>query len=851
MRKQHCTYELRSRRVSQPVGCTTGVTETGSRPVGTNSEAPHENHGEQHAVPEPRTSLGSPLSGIDNTLYQPTESDLFEETANQQRSYVTDMMNSGSRLVGMNNGTSPDYLDMILPDSPLSGIDNTLYQPTESDLFEETANQQRSYVTDMMNSGSRLAGMNNGTSPDYLDMILPNLPEMLIEDDALLQVHHGFQSAVTSNSETALCSGADNILYQLAAPDFFPCSFNSPDSVADVPLPESFIARNENRDIFQESRQSLAIHQTDEGQQTPAINASLACGDKTASSSKPSSSEPRKKWRSNQKALVKELVNYAITAADIQPGERRRNWESVSTEIHAVFRLPKSQNSEDCILFQMVHLYKENLLPLWPMICEKDLEDPSNLHPVLFLVAVSAGAMYLDQNASVFGKMMHMCLRTSLITSFIEKEITELDTIWLAQARTTIQVVALYFGQGLELTYAQHLGAVLVTQSRRMNLFKRSVAEEFSGASTPEEQIEAWILAETRRRVAFGIVRADVFLSLLLNCPPSISADELEIGLPYPDHLWLSIGKLSPQELLAALERERMKRNETLFCDLIRIILDHDEALLNMEPRDYELVLFGLQQQVWKFSHDPDMFQRLIGHPWQEEGFVEPLDMDINLVFSDSAVQPRDHLQVSHREMRDLVLDRRRLSKALEKWTQSFNASRSRPGFNKDRASILSSLLLFHIYHLQLNACLDVLHHIADRRCNKMSIDHKRLQTAIRWAHNTQARNAVNHASKILSLLENEARLNPYKTARYTVLSFIGLYHSSVVLWTCFGASKPSGQLSFVPYNDIPNDYHYSRSHEILMSIVFLYQRLKRMSWDTFSGSVRRLSCHHFPRDHS
>ncbi|KAK6368228.1 hypothetical protein LTS17_009969 [Exophiala oligosperma] len=451
--------------------------------------------------------------------------------------------------------------------------------------------------------------------------------------------------------------------------------------------------------------------------------------------------------------------------------------------------------------------------------------------------------MYLDHNASAFGTMMHKSLRIALITSFIEKEITESDTIWLAQARNTIQVVSLYFGQGLGLTYAQHIGAVLVSQSRRMKLFTQAGTDEFATGSTPEEEVEAWICAETRRRVAF-----DVFLSLLLNCPPIISVEELQIPLPYPDYLWLSIGKLPTQDLLAALECERTRRNQTLFCDLIRIVLDRDEVLLNMETRDYELLLFGLQEQVWKFSHDPDMFQRLNGRPWRDEGYAESLDNDINLAFNSPALHSRDHLQVNHREMKDLVSDRRRLSKALEKWSQSFNASRFRPGFNKDRGSILSSLLLFHIYHLRLNAHLDALHHIADRLCDQRTIDYKKLQTAIRWAHNAQSRNATYHASKIWSLLDNEARMNPLKKARYTVLSFMGLYHASVVLWTCFGARRAGEHLSFEGSSDDSDGCHSNKSYDVLISIVFLYQRLKCMSWDAFAESVRKLSYYEFPR---
>lgn len=211
----------------------------------------------------------------------------------------------------------------------------------------------------------------------------------------------------------------------------------------------------------------------------------------------------------------------------------------------------------------------------------------------------------------------------------------------------------------------------------------------------------------------------------------------------------------------------------------------------------------------------------------------------------------RDHLQVEHREMKDLNLDRRRLSKALEKWSQSFNACRFRPEFNIDRGSILSSFLLFHIYHLRLNASLDVLHQIADRRCNKTTIDYRTLQKTIRWAHSTQGRQAMYHASKIWSLLDNEAKVNPMKKARHTMLAFMGLYHASVVLWAAYGAQSADVQLSAAQSFSSLDRGNPIRPCDILTNIVFLYQRLKCMNWDAFADSVQRLSRFQFPRDHT
>jgi len=71
----------------------------------------------------------------------------------------------------------------------------------------------------------------------------------------------------------------------------------------------------------------------------------------------------------------------------------------------------------------------------------------------------------------------------------------------------------------------------------------------------------------------------------------------------------------------------------------------------------------------------------------------------------------------------------------------------------------LSSLLLFYIYHLQLNSCLQDLQQLAETLLSNGRVDCKSLTPVIDWAHGSQARRAAHYASKIWSLLENEARI--------------------------------------------------------------------------------------------
>lgn len=791
----------------------------------------------------------------------------------QPGSNITNAATDSTAPSADGNGRTPDKTqhtqDDVSEEAPSGGAawqssvttDTPAFDPMDMELapFVQDAHEESrgGTASGTKPRGDMMVDMESDMMPDYLDHALPDLWGIALDGSTVAPDNPPFPNAIPDNgmTESALWPGAESMPFELTGSDFFPFSFDVFEAGDDAFSLGRLALPTEEGSASRKTQQPSAPRPM-EMQHQPLTPSSTSTGteDVDPATRVEADVDDRRCWRETchrQKALVGELVDYAMAATGTPPAERRRHWISVSSEVCTTFDLSPPGRAQNCILVEMAHLYKQNILPLWPMICEDGLEDPTSMHPVLFLVAVSIGAMYLDEKASVFGTLMHERLQTCLMTSFCEEEVSGADTIWLAQARNTIQVVALYFARGQELNYAQRLGALLIAQSRRMKLFSRPREEEFCPGQTAAEQVAAWVTAETRRRVAFGIFRADVFLSLLLNCLPSISADELEISLPYPDSLWLSIGKLAPEHLLAALEYERKQRDETLFCDLIRILLDRDEALLDMETRHYELVLFGLQKQVWTFSHDPDIFQRLIGQPWQDGGCPESLDIEISRVFNSTSLHARDQLQGNnHRHMKDLINDRTRLSMALEKWSKSFNASRSRPGHTSDRGSTLSSLLLFHIYHLQLNACLPALHDVAERLCSDKMVDYTRLQTAIHWAHDSQARQAAHHASKIWSLLDNEARMNPAKKARYTMLSFLGLYHASVVLWTCCGARRTMEQPCRAkdPDGGAAGDSHNTRSSEILRDIASLYQRLKCMNWDVYADSVRRLSFRQFPR---
>jgi hypothetical protein len=53
-------------------------------------------------------------------------------------------------------------------------------------------------------------------------------------------------------------------------------------------------------------------------------------------------------------------------------------------------------------------------------------------------------------------------------------------------------------------------------------------------------QFDQFMRLETRKRIAFGIFRADIFMSAVLNTRPFMSAEEIKLRFPCSDEIWLT-----------------------------------------------------------------------------------------------------------------------------------------------------------------------------------------------------------------------------------------------------------------------------------------------------------------------
>jgi hypothetical protein len=583
-----------------------------------------------------------------------------------------------------------------------------------------------------------------------------------------------------------------------------------------------------------------------------------------------------------QTAIVEELIAYA-RATSLKPQPQRTPsayWRSISVRVQRGFHLSSMQdlgNVTDHSLDNFVKLYQDNFSHLWPFFARHTF-DPSQLHPVLYLTLGSIGSMYGGNESSQYGSLMHEHLRDFLAESLFDFQHTDNDCVSLAQARSLTQVAALYFGHKRAFSYAQHLGSILISQARRMDLFSPpkspkwllSTPELNSDSSANAEWLSRWVRAETRKRLAYSILRLEVYTSVLLNTRPLLSSEELQLELPCSPFLWLTKFP-SDSQFIAAIQQDAASSNreKVLFCDLVRLAMDRDEHPPSFDVISVELLLFGLQHHVWRLCHDVEALVRLIGMQISPDLPFNGLDMEAspnsrvplirgrNLIGIDrsqvrsSREQFEDHLLQRFRHMDDLRADQGRTFFALRKWRQMFNAVCSRQLTTSDRSSVMSSLLLYHLSFLRILAPIDELHHISYRVTNEKAADTETLNHVWTWSQSEQCRIAVRHACMIWNLLFAECERSPEAQARFTFMAVVGLHHAAVVIWTYAGTHEEQSDLNLGSNDDIEARVPIVKEQRQALMTMFV-QLFNRISpaWafrSSFSAAAVRLSGTTFP----
>lgn len=553
--------------------------------------------------------------------------------------------------------------------------------------------------------------------------------------------------------------------------------------------------------------------------------------------------------------------------------ELQSGWENGTTTTEAVLR-------------HFVRLYSEHFHQLWPLLPRRTLES-GTMHPLLYLVLASIGAMYMAGSGSECGTLLHNAVRQRLVQP-VELDDSDENLIWLAQARLLIQVAALYFGQPRAFSYAQHLGTLLTTQARRMRLFSRTNNQQqllqlkkMKGVATDTLLLEMWLSIEERRRLAFGIFRGDTFTSVLLNIKPLVSLEEIALEFPTCNSVFNGAADLEPRLALDIIEHHRTPNQGVRASDVFHVLLERNEILPPLEPVAHEILLFGLQSHVWRFSCDRQLLEHLTAGADADE------DPDVGSDVTDGApllsvefqgcdvigapsrkrrrdtfTSDVDSLDNRAYQMADLVSERQRLVAAMAKWERALPMAKTFARNEEDRSYLLSSLILYHLSFMRLYAPVDDIHQVHYRLANKQPVPQEVLANVLAWTRSSRARMAVKRVRSVWSLITQETQRDQTRS-QFNFNAYVGLHHGAGILWAYHGAihleqmndhlsaSSTSGSLSvhrgerFSP--TLPLHADKAESMTLLQTFEDLFHAMSPARWSSFAEIARALTTLVFP----
>ncbi|KAK7214876.1 hypothetical protein V2G26_002879 [Clonostachys chloroleuca] len=511
---------------------------------------------------------------------------------------------------------------------------------------------------------------------------------------------------------------------------------------------------------------------------------------------------PNSETSNEQTQVIDEIMAFALSVrSETGAAEDQSSiWYSFSSKVAKSFHIEVSEGSEGTHLLEhFVHLYLRYFESLWPLFSPQNLSI-NCLHPLLYLVMTSVGAMYGDTSYCYFGSEMHSRVQTALAEP-LELQDSTFDAIWLAQARCASRMAALYFGQSKAISHAHHLGTLLAAQARRMELFSAAYAEamteEFrnpSGSLSDQERLTIWLRLESRRRLAFGIYRSEAYTSLLLQSKPLFYLGEIDLTFPSCDAVWNG-EKMPPSVCIQLIENDRTPGRDLYASEIYQIALDIEEALPAMDPLSYELLALGLLWPSWEYSRNPRMLLRLCGEEWsvpQELAAAGASETWTSYLTSQSTnlgparglgIRDYDHLDRSFRRMSNMHSGFRRLLVALRRWEQSLPMVKSFARSKRDRTLLLSGLIVYHLVHLRLSAPVADLHELQYRLIDGRSPDLNSVAAIARWLKSSRARFAAERAVSIWSLISGECAKPTQDRARFNLVAFAGLHDAAVLLW--------------------------------------------------------------------
>jgi len=202
--------------------------------------------------------------------------------------------------------------------------------------------------------------------------------------------------------------------------------------------------------------------------------------------------------------------------------------------------------------------------------------------------------------------------------------------------------------------------------------------------------------------------------------------------------------------------------------------------------------------------------------------------------------------------MHDLQADLDRLIAALQRWKESLKLIRNGITLQQDRNSVLSSLLLYHLSYIRLQAPVEDMHYVSYRIVDKRPVEKQILKDVCEWANSRRASITVQHASMIWSLIILEMRRPEEIRAKFNFLAFAGLHHAAVTLWTFMGANNGvETQKTYFIEALVDSEPKIAVTQKNSRAILLLFSQVFNLvgpgRWSSFGAAALKLSDCQFP----
>ncbi|KAL8860195.1 MAG: hypothetical protein Q9178_003459 [Gyalolechia marmorata] len=232
--------------------------------------------------------------------------------------------------------------------------------------------------------------------------------------------------------------------------------------------------------------------------------------------------------------------------------------------------------------------------------------------------------------------------------------------------------------------------------------------------------------------LAYAVLRADAYLSVLTDHPPSVRYHEIGIPLPTCSHIWAAA---TDDERRSLQWNEPAGRGKVLFCFLVHDFLDPSQRRhlhYRLTEADYHLTLCASQVGIWDAVREAHNCERT--------------ELYSNSPMQDSVAIWSNYLDVWRtRTEKDCLLRQ---------------AYFSRPLSDSDLNFTPISLILWHLSALNLHAPVRLLQGqgcCAECRSGTPAATHKNRAHVRAWVASANARIAVWNAAQICRIVARES----------------------------------------------------------------------------------------------